>query len=188
MSRSRTLATLASLLALSGAAAATVVLRLDLSELVSRADLVVEGECVAARPVLDRGGLVATEVSFLVRRGFKGASDAGSTVVFRVPGGELGERGLVIAGMPTFRPGESLVLFLSAETWRGVRLPIGLGQGKLEVRRDAASGAKKLARSMGDAVLVDASGRAVAEPAGQPFDYDPFVAEVERLVAASRRK
>jgi hypothetical protein len=171
---------------LAGAAGASVVVRADLAALVSNAERVVEGRCLSTRPVLDGAGNIATEVRLLVARGFKGAQ-AGTEIDFRIPGGEMGGEGLVLAGMPTFRAGEEVLLFLTVESHTGIRVPVGLGQGKFSVQRDAATGAKRLARTMGGIQLVDpATGARLEAPGEERFDYERFATAVERLVREGR--
>ncbi|HET6201884.1 MAG TPA: hypothetical protein VFI25_03665 [Planctomycetota bacterium] len=170
---------------LAGAAAATVVVRLDLQGLTSRSEAILEGKCLSTRPVLDGAGNIATAVRVAVSRAFKGA--AVGEVEFRLPGGEMGDRGLLIPGMPGFSAGEELLLFLTPESPTGIRLPVGLGQGKFRVERDPATGRKALARSLGGVRLLDpATGEALPGPGEERFEYDALAALVERLVREGR--
>ncbi len=175
-------ATVAGLVAcalVAGALSATVVQRLDLAGLVAGADVLVEGVCRSAEPVLDRHGLPATRVVVRVARAWRGAK-AGEDLAFLVPGGEVGDRGLVIAGMPRFAKDEESILFLTAETHRGIRMPVGLGQGKLLVTRDPATGVKGLLRSTADLELVDPrTGARTRGAASETFVHGDFVAALE---------
>jgi len=171
---------------LAGIASASVVVRLDLAGLVSRAERIVEARCVSTTPVLDDWGHVLTEVRLRVARGLKNATP-GAEIAFRIPGGEIDGQGLVIAGMPRFRVGEEVLLFLTAESHTGIRVPVGLGQGKLVVERDPVTGVKRLRRTMGGLALVDpATGEVLEAPGEERFDYDRFVSVVERLVREGR--
>jgi hypothetical protein len=169
--------------ALSGIAAATVVVRLDLRRLVSEAEAIFEGRCLATRPVLDGAGRIATAIRVGVVRAWKGAA-AGGEVEFVIPGGEMGELGLAIPGMPTFSPGEDLLLFLSpASVASGVRMPVGLGQGKFAVERDPRGGGRRLVRSLGGLDLVDPdTGAPLTSPGEERFDYEALTAAIGRLV------
>ena len=170
----------------SGLAYGSVVVRLDLPGLVRRAEAVFEGKCLSTRPVLDGAGNVATAVTVRISRSFKGVP-TGADVEFRIPGGERGEVGLLIPGMPGFAPGEEILVFLTPESWTGIRMPVGLGQGKFRVETDARTGEKKLARSLGGLDLVDpATGAPLVSPGEEGFDYVAFTAVVDRLVRQGR--
>lgn len=177
------LGALAALVLLVGAASATLVVRLDLPQLVSRAALVVEGRCLAVTASEDDRGVIQTELEFYVERGRKGSQD-GEFLRFRVPGGSLSGRTLSIPGLPVFEPGDEAFLFLSAESGRGWRLPVGLGQGVYRMSRDPATGARGLARDLTGLEFVDAAtGAAVDAPDRRQVAYSQLVAEVERLLA-----
>jgi len=178
--------TLLLVLLLAGLASAAVVVRLPLPDLVSRSELILEGRCLSVRSERDPEGLILTVVSVLVDRGYRG-TDPGQRVEFRLPGGEVGDDGLVVPGVPTFREGEEVFLFLTPPSPRGVRLPVGLAQGKLRIVRDPGTGERRLERSLAGVDLVDpATGRLVDAPEAETRSYEAFRAEVERLVAAGR--
>ncbi len=172
--------------ALTGLAAASIVLKLDLPGLVERSEVIVEGRCVATRAHRDELGGIATEVSFRVEQGYRGAA-AGRLIRFSVPGGELDGKAFVIPGVPVFRPGDEVLVFLTRETARGIRMPVGLGQGRLFIERDPATGARRLRRPLAHTHLIDpVTGQAVPEPPDEPIDYARFTADVRSLVEAGR--
>lgn len=117
---------------------------LDLEGLVGSSDLIVEGRIAELHSVEMPTGRIETELHVEVDRHFWGAES--QTRVVRVPGGVLPDgRGLILPGMPQFVAGEDVILFLSAEGASGVRMPVGLAQGKLRVLTDL-SGARVLMR------------------------------------------
>ena len=127
--------------------------RLDLSSLVQRSEVIVEGRVLAAH-TLEAGDLVLTEYLLEVSRTFKGPDQPYRAL--RFPGGVRADgSGLLVPGMPHLAPGEEAVLFLEPETRGGMRLPTGLAQGKFGVRR-AADGTKRLVRELGSLGLVGA--------------------------------
>ncbi len=78
---------------------------------------------------------IETEVRIRIDRRVKGRGGPRETVV--VPGGIVGEIGMRRSGGATFKTGERVLLF--AEPGRAARLrPVGLYQGKMLIRRDAA--------------------------------------------------
>jgi hypothetical protein len=73
------------------------------------------------------------EYTFLVREGIKGVR-TGQKVVFRqVRSGGLGRSG--VPGVPEYRAGQDLVLFLHGESRLGLTSPVGLLQGAFAVKR-----------------------------------------------------
>lgn len=163
-------------------ALATVVARRSVPEMVAAADRILEGRVESAVAFEAPIGIVATRVTLTVERGFRNAKE-GDTWAFDIPGGEVGDRGLLIPGMPSFEVGEGVLLFLTADTEAGIRLPVGLGQGKYRVVRDPATGEKRLTRSIGAVELLDVkTGRREAAPADERFDYASFTEALEKLV------
>jgi len=153
--------------------------RMSLSDLVQRAELAFEGRVLSlhARRAGDR---VETEVSLRVERTFLG--EPCDLQVVRLPGGVLPDgSGLILPGMPRLSLGEDVVLFLSRETVRGTRMPIGLAQGKLRVVR-GADGGKRLVGDAAHVALVGAAPAAVPQGAG--IAWDSALSEIESGLAA----
>jgi len=154
-------------------AGAGTAVRLDLPSLVQRSELIVEGRVLAARQ-LEAEGLLLTEYLLEVSRTFKGDDLTYRTL--RLSGGVRADgSGLLVPGVPHLAPGEEAVLFLEPEGRGGARLPAGLAQGKLGVRR-AADGTKRLVRDVEGLGLV---GDGAAGGAGALLDYADLVAAIE---------
>ena len=169
------------LVLLAGAVAASLVLRLGLEDLTERSGAVIEGEILSLQGEVDRSGLICTAVEVRVDRPFKGASE-GQTFRFRVPGGEHGGRATVIAGMPHFHVGEDVLLFMTVESDHGLRMPVGLGQGKFRVVVE--DGRRMLVRELAGLDLLDPSGGPrLGDADPQRFDYETLTAAVTRLLA-----
>ncbi|HEX6162581.1 MAG TPA: hypothetical protein VFZ31_04415 [Vicinamibacterales bacterium] len=117
---------------------ATTVVPLSFEQLVNESQAVVFGRVtdVRAQWTADRR-FIESVVTVEVLRGMKGT--ARESIVFTVPGGQVGRYLNVIPGAPTFVSGDLAVFFLTAQ---GPRLPVttGLTQGIYRVRRDASSG------------------------------------------------
>jgi hypothetical protein len=169
--RSLTLRLLAGLLLCGGVASvpapahAMTVLQVDLKTMVGVADLVLQGT-IAATKVLDRraeGRGVWTEYTLDVAEVWKGdARLAGKPFAWRHIGGTTADgRTVSVPGMPTFRPGEEVVVILE-KTSQG-HVVSGGPQGKFAVFKDA-SGKKIVTRDLSEAHLVrhdPATGRVV---------------------------
>ena len=135
-----------------GDVAAGTAVQLDLGQLTQRAELVVEGRVLSALPLEHPDGRIETEYLLDVARTHKGEDQ--SLRALRLPGGHLPDgRGLLLAGMPRLEVGEELLLFLSAPSEGGTRMPVGLAQGKFRVLR-GAGGAKFLVRDSAGLTLV----------------------------------
>ncbi|MCB9733987.1 MAG: hypothetical protein H6745_15425 [Deltaproteobacteria bacterium] len=117
-------------------ASATTVLRVEVPEMTRTSAWVVHAHVRDVRSVdlraEDRG--LVTDVTLDIADVYKG-EDVPKTYVLRLMGG-VGADGmaLTIPGMPTFAPGEEVVLFLEKTNLGHV--PCGLGQGVYRVRTD----------------------------------------------------
>lgn len=117
-------------------ASATVVLQLDLPQLVGRADIIFVGkvEKLQSHWSEDHRHIV-TDATIRVTRGVKGTA-AGQTVVVRSLGGTVDGIGMQVAGSPQLRTGEELLLFTDQR--KGHRYITGMSQGLYRVRREAS--------------------------------------------------
>lgn len=122
--------------ALAVPAHATVFLPADFSDMVSASSLVVRGEVVDIRGQAtgDRR-TIETLVTIRVDDALKGRP--GGTVVFRVPGGQVGRFRRVMVGAPVFGVGEAVIVFLRGAA-PVIPAPYGLNQGVFRLVRDAA--------------------------------------------------
>jgi hypothetical protein len=167
---------------LSPAWAGTAV-RLEVPELLERSDLCLEGRVLAARAVLEGRRRIDTEYTIQVARTFWGEAQA--VRVIRIPGGVLPDgRGMTVPGLPRLAVGEESILFLSRADAVGMRMPVGLAQGRLRIETD---------RSGGRRLIRDTEGLTVLEPAGSAprpaiLDYEGTLAEIERAAARRRSK
>jgi len=160
-------------------------IRLDIPEMVECADLVLEGR-VRSR-VVERVSerRIETKLTLDVDRTFWG-EDRTERIV-RLPGGVLEDHsGLVIPGMPTLEVGEEVLLFLSEEGSTGVRVPVGLSQGKLRVET-SLDGQRWLTRNQGSLSVIDPrTGGVRCAGAGERLDYAEVIAEVWAAADARR--
>ncbi len=153
-------------------------LRMDVPELARRSDLIVEGRVLSQKPLETSHGLIETEFLIEVERTLAGEHVPLRAI--RLPGGLLPDgRGLLLAGMPSMRVGESVLLFLTPRSQGGVRMPVGLAQGKLRVVANAA-GEKLLVGDPGALGLVSAAGAEVGLAEGlSVLPYAEVVAQIE---------
>jgi len=116
---------------------ATTVIRMDLQTLVQESDSIVQGrvEHVDAQWD-DQKKTIFTYVFVRVHDPLKG--DFRPTVLIRQLGGKVGDMNLSIIGMPAFRSGEEVIVFLKSNPIEATYHVVGLTQGKYEVADDFA--------------------------------------------------
>lgn len=144
--RLRLPAALLALAALAAPLGATTVVPMDTRALVSRSNDIVIGEVLAVRSRWneDRSRIV-TDVTLRVDQTLKGGA-SGELTLTQI-GGEVDGLRYTVEGAPRFSAGEQALLF----AWRdraGRPQVSGLAQGKFDIRRDPATGARWLSRPL----------------------------------------
>ena len=178
--------TLAVLLAAPTPAPVGTAVRLGVAEMLERSDLCLEGRVTAARAILEPGKRIDTEYTISVDRTFWGEAQASRAI--RIPGGVLPDgRGMTIPGLSGLSNGEDVILFLSKADALGMRMPIGLAQGKMRVSTDRF-GKKRILRDQGGLELAGASGSARPADEAAVLEYAAVVAEIDAAVTARRAK
>jgi len=153
-------------------ARATVVLALDLSELVWRSERVVFARVVSAKAAWDNAHeRIETRVELQVDETWKGEASPNGRVVVVQPGGTVDGISMRIVGGERFNVGEQAVVFLSGPS--SSCAVVGMAQGKRTVRRDE-SGVLTAEGGAGGATTVapDAKGRLMqaAPDRARPLD------------------
>jgi len=178
-------------------AQATQVRRLNLEEMIDRAGRIVVGRCESVQVTEHPGIGTVTTINLMVEQTLKGEEERLVTV--RMPGGELpGRWRSEIAGMPRFREGEELVLFLYPESEAGLTSPVGLGQGKFLTVRDK-NGREVVRNALGNRGLAERLSREgrrrlgpLAAAADEPASIEPatlvkMIEELWPIVARGRK-
>lgn len=120
---------------------ATIVVRMSVSQMVDRAQLVVEGTVTDTACRWDEAHrYIITEAQVKVSRTLKGKVGT-STITVRALGGEVDGVGLYVAGTPKFKIGEETLLFLERHPVKDWRV-VGLSQGKFTLVTDKKTGSK----------------------------------------------
>lgn len=125
------------------AAGATTYTPVTFEELVARAEVIFIGEVTDVRPyTLETrdGTVIKTRVIFRVQDPVFGTTRA--LEVFEFLGGEVGDVGMAVEGMPRFAVGDRRVLFARRD--RSINPIVGFTQGLLQVRRDSSGVARVL--------------------------------------------
>ncbi len=116
---------------------ATTYAPVTFAELVTRADMIFVGEVADVRPYAINtatGTVIRTRVIFRVQDPVFGTSSALEVLEFL--GGEVGDIGMVVAGMPRFSVGDRRVVFARRE--RSINPIVGFTQGLLQIHRDGS--------------------------------------------------
>jgi len=178
---------------------ATTVLPLNIEELISRADRAFRGICLSVEEITEQGNRQATLYGFSVLESMKG--NLGKQVTIKVSGWSQGGRGerRSIPGMPTFEPGEEVLLFLTRPNDNGFSAPVGLYLGVFRLQPDPTGGQQAVngIDNMGlltglDAGQLEQAGVSpeefpwLAQDKG-PVPLDGFLRVVERLIQNAAR-
>jgi len=165
----------------------------NLVEMVQKADKVFYGKCLSRETQDENTNIPIVEYKFQVKQAIKGVTD-GETIVFRqVAGSEVGKPG--IPGVPQYRVGQELVLFLKKESPRGLTSPVGLGQGIFVVKKNGRGGAEVMNLVGNRNLLLGLSedqpaGLTVQEAqsfrSGRPIPLSSFASVVTRVISVNR--
>ncbi|HEX3697452.1 MAG TPA: hypothetical protein VH374_18915 [Polyangia bacterium] len=118
---------------------ASLVVALDLSQLVSHADHIVVTDVVSVQAAWDaKHERIVSTIQLNVVESWKGPATPQSRITVVQPGGTVDDITMVVFGMTQFRPGErSLVFLRGSMTAASV---VGMAQGKRALFREAATG------------------------------------------------
>lgn len=174
-------------LGLSSTAPATSIVAFSEDRLVDTAKVIVHGTVLSSETALLHGRVV-TESTLEVHEVLKG--DAADPVLHVVtPGGQIPGRRVHVAGVPRFRQGEQVCVFLepSSMGW----LLTGASQGKYRLERDPATGLVTARRSQqGRRVALPAPGQtrrqAMQGAAPAEADWDAFRQRILARVRGGR--
>jgi hypothetical protein len=113
---------------------ASTVQKMELPELVKASDSIVHGHVESVQARME-GRMVYTYTSVVVDDPLKG--DRRQNVLLKHPGGSIGAMRMFVAGMPQFKAGDQVIVFLKNRQ-DGTYDVIGLNQGKYDVVNDFA--------------------------------------------------
>lgn len=175
------------------AASHPIVKQINLEEMTSIARIIFSGVCVDVASMCDdETGRDVVFFKFKVLKMIKGEQLDELTV-------KMSKVALDIGGAPTFELGEEVVLFLYGKSDYGFTSPVGLGQGKFQVKHSAAgektvvngrnnldlfkdvNKAKYMQKFAASNVSAEID-RVIIQPSG-PINYQTFLTLVEGMVA-----
>lgn len=142
----------------SSTAYATTVLKMSLKDLARKSDAVVMArvEDQVARYDVDKE--IYTYITLKVLDPVKGYHKD-DLITIRQLGGQVDNIASIVPGMPTFKKGEEVVVFLSQKDRAGYPWIMGLQQGKYSISQDQ-NGTKRVRNELDGTSLMDAFGHA----------------------------
>ena len=173
----------------SGTALATTVLKISLNEMTLGSDLIIQGSIKSAETVAIGGNErhLQTQVVVDIRNVLKGQKGMKS-LRLELMGGKLGKWVMHIPGMPTFTPGEEVVLFL--EKTRTNWALTGLSQAKIVVQK-GSDGIQRVRRTVEGLHFMkrNKSGRILETEPPKPMvqELGSFLAEIRTYLTAAKK-
>jgi hypothetical protein len=200
MTRRMTVGIVLALLALALRASAQVA-PATLAELVADAGTIVAGRVVDVREGRhpEYRNVVVTFITLEVAEVFKDTRAKVSSAPPRLTFMQFGNpRTLPIHDIPSYRPGEEVVLFLYPDSRYGLTSPVAGGQGKFIVEHDLRTGVRHVVNGVNNWNLLrgldaerlglSATERTVIGQARGAISYDVFASLVKRLVRVTEKK
>lgn len=175
----------AALLPMMGATAtATTLARMSVAEMAQASQVIVRARCLANSAGWDAGE-IWTLTSFEVEEVWRGAAPARITV--RLLGGRAGSVTSSVSGIPRFRPGEDVVLFLEP-TARGDFSVVSWEQGTFRIQRDPAAGRESVTQDTASFATFDPVTRRFEATGIRNLPIEVFRAQVEAALESKTRR
>ena len=168
------------LLAFGGVARATTLLRMSVEEMAHASRAIVRARCVGTSSRWDAGE-IWTFASFEVEEAWRGSPAAQITV--RLLGGKAGNLTSSVSGVPRFRTGEEVVLFLEP-TPRGDYSVVSWQQGTFRIRRETAEGREVVTQDTAAFSTFDPAHRRFETAGIQSMPVEDFRARVASALQA----
>jgi len=145
----------------SGAAEATLVEAMGIEEMASRSSFVVVGKVMSKVSGM-KDGRISTAYEVSVNRGWTDAENPQSQVKVVLPGGQIDNLAQTASGVPEFRIGEEVLLFLWAPPTTEIKTYrlLGMSMGHFQIIREAEAWAISDRRGL---VTVDKAKRTQSE-------------------------
>lgn len=184
--------TLICTLAAAGVAKSTTVIPPSFEALVSSANTIFVGEVMNVRSDWEStptGRAIVTYVTFRVEDVWKG--QVGAVTQLEFLGGTVGDVGLRVEGMPTFRMGQRDVLFVDSAA-RAVSPLVGFMHGRMRVERDTASGVDRVrtydGRALGSVAQIGPQRNTASLASITPMRLTDLASAVRSRVSALRQR
>lgn len=169
----------ASILLASVAAHATTLARMSLAKMSQTARTIVRARCLANETAWDAGE-IWTFTSFQVEETWGGSVP--SRIVVRLLGGKVGNLTSTVSGVPRFRPGEEVVLFLEP-TAKGDFSVVSWEQGTFRIGRNKLTGEEFVSQDTASIEVFDQTTRSFATTGIRKMPLELFHEEVNATLS-----
>jgi hypothetical protein len=163
----------AAVIVLAAALRATTVKKMELTEMVSVSDAIAHGTVESVESRWEDQSIY-TYTSIRVDENLKGGPRR--ALLIRQAGGTVGSLVLNIPGMPQFKHGDQVIVFLR-DRKNGTFDVIGMNQGKYDIRNDVA-----MTNAAGMTLLDPKTGKATDAGGFQKQPVEAFKAKIRELV------
>lgn len=171
-------------LSMAGAARGTTIERMSIQRLAQAAPVIVRARCTGTSVVYDAGE-IWTLTSLDLEEVWRGASPAQITV--RLLGGRWGDITSHVSGVPQFRPGEEVVLFLEPAS-RGDFSVVSWEQGTFRIRRGGSGGQSYVTQDTASFATFDSGTRTFRATGIRNLPIELFRAQVRAALDSLRVK
>jgi hypothetical protein len=174
----------AGLLICCAAVPGTTLEKMPVERMADLAQVIVRAVCVSNSTRWDAGE-IWTFTTFEVEETWKGSASEGVKV--RLLGGTVGSLTSTVSGVPRFRAGEEVILFLEP-TARGDFTVVSWQQGTFRVGRNPRSGAEIVTQDTAAFETFDAQTRRFKASGIRDLPLEAFRARVQAALAESARR
>ena len=157
---------------------ATTLTRLQFYQLVQHSSAIARVRCVRADTRLERGEIWTDTVFETVQR------DKGflpSSIVVRMPGGKFQHLHSHVDGVPEFRPGEEVYLFLTGHPGKQFYV-VGWSQGTFRIHRNARTGMETVTQDSADVPVFDPRTNTFTKSGIRDLKMDRFLERLNKEV------
>lgn len=161
---------------------ATTLARMSLAQMSQAAPLIVRARCAGNSVALDAGE-IWTLTSFDVEETLRG--NAPSQVTVRLLGGSLGNITSHVSGIPRFRSGEDVILFLQP-TQRGDFSVVSWEQGTFRIRRGPSGAQSYVTQDTASFPTFDPATRRFRAAGIRHMPLEQFRAQIQAALQSTR--
>lgn len=158
---------------------ATTLARLQFYQLVQHSSAIARVRCLHADTRLENGE-IWTDTAFEVVQHDKGYLP--SVIVVRMPGGKLQHLDSHVDGVPEFRPGEEVFLFLSGQPGRQFYI-VGWTQGTFRIRKNLHTGIEDVTQDSSDVPAFDPQVNKFTKAGVKNLRMDRFLEKLNKEIS-----
>jgi hypothetical protein len=157
---------------------ATTLARLQFYQLVQHSSAIARVRCLRADTRLDNGE-IWTDTVFEVVQHDKGFLPP--EIVVRMPGGKFQHLHSHVDGVPEFRPGEEVFLFLTGRPGRQFYI-VGWTQGTFRIRKDMRTGMEAVTQDSADVPVFDPQTKDFTKTGVKDLRIDRFLEKLNKEI------